>query len=37
VFLQAREDGISRAHVEHVALTVRARPQQQVHPGLHSG
>jgi hypothetical protein len=34
VTLQPGTDGVTLAHVEHVALTIRARPQQQVHPGL---
>lgn len=34
VALQPGADGVALAHVDHVALTVRARPQQQVHPGL---
>ena len=34
VALQPGADGVALAHVEHVALTIRARPQQQVHPGL---
>ena len=32
--LEPRADGVALAHVEHVALTVRARPQQQVHASL---
>jgi hypothetical protein len=34
VALQPGADGVALAHVEHVALTIRARPQQQVHAGL---
>ena len=34
VALQPGADGVALAHVEHVALAVRARPQQQVQAGL---
>ena len=34
VALQPRADRVALAHVEHVALPVRARPQQQIHPSL---
>ena len=34
VGLQPGADRVALTHVEHVALTVRARSQQQIHPGL---
>jgi hypothetical protein len=34
VALQPGADGVALANIDHVPLTVRARPQQQVHPGL---
>ena len=34
VLLQAWKDGVPLTHIDHVALAVRARPQQQIHPGL---
>ena len=34
VALQPGADGVALAHVEHVTLTVRARPQQQVDASL---
>ena len=34
VALQPGADGVALDHVEHVALSMRARPQQQVHAGL---
>jgi hypothetical protein len=34
VALQPGADGVALAHVKHFARSNRARPQQQVHPGL---